>query len=67
MPADTIRRRYHAGVRNLFNLYQPVVTSWAVYNCSGPQSQLVAEALDSAPLRVYDKDVWATVQRQGTK
>lgn len=65
VPADTIRKRYHAGVRNLFNLYQPVVTSWAVYNCSRAQSQLVAEALESAPLKVYDSDVWAMVQRQG--
>jgi predicted ABC-type ATPase len=42
VPAETIRRRYRAGIRNLFRLYQPVVTSWAVYNCSGPGSQLVA-------------------------
>jgi predicted ABC-type ATPase len=67
VPVDTIRRRYHAGVRNLFNLYQPVVTSWAVYNCSGPQSQLVAEAVDVAPIKVYDRDVWAEVQRLGTQ
>ena len=67
VPADTIRRRYHAGIRNLFSLYQPVVTSWAVYNCSGPRSQLVAEALDSAPVKVYHKDVWAVVQRQGNE
>lgn len=65
VPADTIRRRYRAGIRNFFSLYQPVVTSWAVYNCSGPRSKLVAEGLESAPLKVYDKEVWATVQRQG--
>jgi predicted ABC-type ATPase len=65
VPADTVRRRYDAGIRNLFQLYQPVVTSWAIFNCSGPQSQLVAEGLDSSPLKVYDRDVWAVVQRQG--
>lgn len=67
VPAETIRRRYRAGIRNLFNLYQPIVTTWAVYNCSGLKSQLVAEGLESAPLEVYDKDVWAVVQRQGTE
>jgi predicted ABC-type ATPase len=67
VPADTIRRRYRAGIRNLFSLYQPVVTSWAVYNCSGPRSQLVAEGLESVPLKVYDREVWAAVQRQGTE
>lgn len=67
VPAETVRRRYYAGLRNLFNLYQPVVTSWAVYNCSGPRSQLVAEAVDGTPLKVYDRDVWASVQSQGTQ
>lgn len=66
VPADTIRRRYRAGVRNLFSLYQPIVTTWAVYDCSGLKSQLVAEGLESAPLKVYDRKVWAAVQQQGT-
>jgi predicted ABC-type ATPase len=67
VPAGTIRRRYRAGVRNLFNLYQPIVTTWAVYDCSGLKSQLVAEGLESAPLKVYDREVWAAVQQQGTE
>ncbi len=67
VPADTIRRRYRVGIRNFFELYQPVVTSWAVYNCSGLKSQLIAEGLESAPLKVYDREVWAAVQQQGTE
>lgn len=67
VPADTIRRRYRAGVRNLFTLYQPVVTTWAVYDCSGLKSQLIAEGLESAPLKVYDRKVWAAVQQQGAE
>lgn len=67
VPADTIRRRYHGGVRNFVGLYQPIVSSWTVYNCSGPRSQLVAEGLESAPVKVYDRDVWAAVQRQGAE
>ena len=41
--------------------------TWAVYNCSGPESQLIAEGLESSPVTVYDRDVWAPVQRQGTE
>ncbi len=67
VPADTIRRRYSAGIRNLFDLYQPIVTSWAVYNCSGPRSQLIAEGLDSTPIKIYDRDVWAVVHQQGNQ
>jgi predicted ABC-type ATPase len=65
VPADTIRRRYRAGVRNLFSLYKPIVTTWAVYDCSGLKSQLIAEGLESTPLKVYDREVWAAVQQQG--
>jgi len=27
----------------------------------------VAEGLESAPLRVYDRNVWAAIQQQGTE
>ncbi len=66
VPVDTIRRRYRAGIRNLVNLYQPIVTTWAVYDCSGPKSRLLAEGLESAPIKVYDSEVWAAVQRHAT-
>src|SRR5262245_63339223 len=32
IPADVVRRRYAAGIRNFFGLYQPLVTSWALHN-----------------------------------
>ena len=67
VPADTIRRRYRRGVRNFCSLYQPIVSSWTVYNCSGPRSQLIAEGLESAPVKVYDGNIWAAVQRQGAE
>ena len=61
-----MHRRYSAGIRNFFDLYQPVTTSWVLYNSSGPKPTLVAEGLESQPERVYDTDVWETVRRQGT-
>jgi predicted ABC-type ATPase len=32
VPEETIRRRYEAGLRNFFGLYQPLADSWRVYN-----------------------------------
>lgn len=66
IPDDIVRRRYSTGIRNFFDLYQTVTTSWVLYNSSGPQPTLVAEGLESQPERVYDTDVWATVGSQGT-
>lgn len=65
IPGNVVRRRYAAGLRNFFDLYQPVTTSWVVYNNSGPQPTLVAEALESQPEQVYDTVIWETVRRQG--
>lgn len=65
LPEDTVRRRYHTGIRNFFTLYQPFATSWALYDCSGPKAKLVAEGVESRPPNVYDEGGWATVQHQG--
>lgn len=64
IPDDVVRRRYAAGIQNLFALYRSVTTSWVVYNSSGPLPALVAEGLESQPERVYDTDVWAVVRLQ---
>ncbi len=66
VPAETVRRRYDAGIRNFFRLYEPLVSTWRLYNASGPKPKLLAERLESQPLRVYDEGVWAVVKRQGT-
>lgn len=65
VPDEVVRRRYLAGIRNFFNLYQPLATTWAVYNNSGPEPRRVAEGLASETIGVYDKDVWETMKRQG--
>lgn len=65
VPDEVVRRRYSAGIRNFFHLYQPISTNWALYNSSGPQPTLVAEGLASQPLGVYDTGVWAIITRQG--
>jgi len=62
--ADTVRRRYQSGLRNFFNLYEPLASTWRFYNASGPKPMLVAERLESQGVRVYDEGVWALAKRQ---
>jgi predicted ABC-type ATPase len=64
---EVVRRRYVAGIRNFFNLYQPLATTWAVYNNSGPVPTRIAEGLASETIGVYHKDIWETIKRQGTE
>lgn len=67
VPEDTVRRRYRGGIRNFFAVYQPIVTSWALFNASGPEPTLVAERVESQSLSVYDSTIWVTAQRQSTE
>lgn len=42
IPTDVIYRRYDAGLRNLFQLYVPIVDSWALYDNSDCPAQKIA-------------------------
>lgn len=59
IPEDTIIRRYTAGLRNFFNLYQDMVDEWRLYNSSkdaGPQ--LIASA-SGGSLTIKNTELWA--------
>ena len=64
VPAATVRRRYRAGLRNLFALYQPLASTWRLYNASGTEPRLVADQVAREPIQVYDRQSWDLV-RQG--
>lgn len=67
VPPETVRRRYAAGLRNFFLLYQPLVSGWVLYDSSGPVPSPVAEGLASHPPTVYDRDVWVAAQEQARR
>jgi predicted ABC-type ATPase len=63
IPPDTIRRRYHGGVRNFFRLYRPIATTWVVFDSSGRRRVLIAEGEDGRPPGVLDGPRWAAIRR----
>lgn len=65
VPDEVVRRRYFAGIRNFFGLYQPLATTWAVYNTSEVKPVRVAEGLASETTGVYDSDTWDAMNRLG--
>lgn len=42
IPPDDIRRRYAAGLRNLFRLYRPLLDEWWLYDASRLPPRLIA-------------------------
>jgi predicted ABC-type ATPase len=59
IPEQVIRRRFEAGLRNFFQLYQPIVSSWGLYDNSLPdQPLLIAEKTDLGRLDVKRKTLY---------
>lgn len=48
IPEDVQHRRFHLGVRNLAELYRPLINWWRLYDNTGRQPHLVAQEKDGA-------------------
>jgi predicted ABC-type ATPase len=60
VPEETVRRRYLAGIRNFFALYQPLATTWRVYdNSDSASARLLAEGGRLKRNRIIDRRRWA--------
>jgi len=56
-----IRRRYGRGLRNLFELYNPLADTWSFYDNSGSSPLLVATGERQRNLSVLRPDLWQRV------
>jgi predicted ABC-type ATPase len=66
VPDATIRQRYDRSIRNLFDLYIPVVNSWKVYDNSVAASpQLIAEGVRGADEIIWAADIWTRIRSAG--
>jgi len=64
VPEATIRQRYLRSVRNLSDLYIPIVTSWKVYdNTLDGEPYAVAEGNRNEQPFVFDRARWQMVMR----
>lgn len=59
---DTIRRRYERGLTNFFDLYQPIASTWRVYdNSHVKRPLLIARGTGSIVKKVANPDVWSRI------
>ncbi len=68
VPEDTIRRRYQGGVRNFFGLYQPLASSWKLFDNSIVGAQhLIAAGTHSVVEEISRQDLWNEIRdREGS-
>jgi len=63
VPEETIRRRYHAGIRNFFKLYRPLADTWFFYdNSGGGNPRLLAYGEKDNSLLVNEPFLWHTIK-----
>jgi hypothetical protein len=66
VPAEDVRRRYQAGVRNFFRLYRPILNSWWLYDSSGLPPKLIAVEGDGQ-LVVKQKRLYRRIEQQSAE
>lgn len=58
IPVPTTRRRYVAGINNLFNLFSPAVDCWVIYDNSVSPRIEIAQGGRKAQTIVYNKELY---------
>ena len=64
VPEAVVRRRYRRGLRNFFELYQPLATTWRVYDSAvSDDPLLIAFGNGETVADVSDVATWARIRR----
>ena len=62
VPEDTIRRRYHAGLKNFLELYRQVADSWYLFDNSKPgKPDMIASSDQNAGFFCEDGPIWSWI------
>lgn len=61
---ETIRRRYNRGLKNFFELYQPLAATWRMYdNSQLPEPRLVAQGEREMITRIHQENTWTRIEQ----
>ena len=62
VPESTIRRRYSAGLRNFFELYQPLASSWQMFDNRSKRTVLIAAGSSQTEHLVHKPRIWKSIR-----
>ena len=59
---DIVERRYYRGLKNLFELFMPIVNQWALIDNSFTYSVVVAEMYEQGNVKIYDEQKYDKIE-----
>ncbi|MCL7753082.1 zeta toxin family protein [Polaribacter sp. Z022] len=63
IPIDVIKRRFIKGLKNLFNLYIPIVDKWLLINNSEKEFRTIARGSINGTFFVENKSIWQQLKK----
>ncbi len=65
VPEETIRRRFEAGLRNFFELYKPLATTWRFFDNEHPPGlKVIARGGKEFEDVIIELETWRRIERQ---
>ena len=61
IPEEIIKRRYTAGINNLFKLFMPVVDYWAIFDNSQADRLKIASGRLDKPADIKNRELYETI------
>ena len=68
IPDEDVKRRYEGGIRNLVNLFIPVVNRWSVYDNSDYNlgtPKLIAKNENDGTFIIENEEIWLKLKHYG--
>ena len=62
IPEETIRRRYAAGIRNLFELYLSISDYWMIADNSMSPMQIIAKGFKRDKIEIYNPVIYKKLE-----
>ena len=62
IPENTIRRRYRAGIHNLFELYLPICDYWMITDNSMSPMEVIAKGFKDEKIEIFNQVVYTKLQ-----
>ncbi len=58
IPEATVRRRFHKSLTNFFQIYEPLIDAWTIFDNSSSQPKMVAFK-EGGRLKILDQDIFS--------